>query len=259
MKHMNPVLLLIVLLAALLSACQSEPATPTPTPVPPTPVARNADWTPVEETFGGIPMVYVPAGCFTMGNQEGRRDERPEHEQCLPSYWIGKTEVTNAQFGSHGNFEGDNRPRENLTWFEARDFCAARGERLPTEAEWEYAARGVDSLIYPWGNENDESVLVFDKNFNSQTWDVGGYPAGASWVGALDLSGSVNEWVSSLYRPYPYDPTDGRENMDDSTSQRVYRSGYNSYIDYGTSAPIRFRAAPDMREWFLGLRCVRSA
>jgi formylglycine-generating enzyme required for sulfatase activity len=251
-------------LSLLLAACSAAPAEPTPTTPPtatpePTPIAQNADWTPVIQTFDGIEMVYVPAGCFTMGNNEGRRDERPEHEQCVASFWIGKTEVTNAQYGSHGNFEGDNLPRENLTWFEARDFCAARGERLPTEAEWEYAARGVDSLIYPWGNENDETVLVFEKNFEGRTWEVGSYPAGASWVGALDLSGSVSEWVSSIYTRYPYDPTDGRENLDDATSPRVARSGWHSYVDFATSGAIRFRFAPDTRDWFTGFRCARNA
>ncbi len=250
--------LCLILIFLSLTACSTAPATPTVTPLP-TPVAQNVDWSPVSQTFDNTEMVYVPAGCFMMGNADGRRDERPEHEICLSSFWIGKTEVTNAQYGSHGNFEGDNLPRENLTWFEARDFCAAQGGRLPTEAEWEYAARGVDSLIYPWGNENSESVLIFDKNFESHTWEVGSYPDGASWVGALDMSGSVNEWVSSIYNRYPYDPTDGRENMDDSISQRVYRSGWNSYIDYGTSAAIRFRTAPDTRDWFIGFRCVCNA
>ncbi|MBE2269221.1 MAG: SUMF1/EgtB/PvdO family nonheme iron enzyme [Anaerolinea sp.] len=248
----------LLLAGTLLAACAAETVAPTPAPSP-TPLASNADWTPVTQTFDGIDMVLVPAGCFTMGHQDGRRDERPEHEICLSSFWIDQTEITNGQFGSHGNFEGDALPRENLTWFEARDFCAARGERLPTEAEWEYAARGVDNLIYPWGNENDESRLIFDKNFENQTWHVGTHPEGASWVGALDMSGSVNEWTSSIYRPYPYDPNDGREDGDDTTSQRVYRSGWNSYIDYGTSAPIRFRTTPDSRDWFIGFRCVRDA
>lgn len=255
-------LFLLCLTFFLIAACSPTPAEPTATIAPtllPTPVASNADWTPVAQVFDGIEMVLVPAGCFTMGNADGRRDERPEHEQCLSSFWIGKTEITNAQFGSQGNFAGDNLPRENLTWFEARDFCAARGERLPTEAEWEYAARGVDSLIYPWGNENDESLLVFDKNFEGRTWDVGTYPAGASWVGALDLSGSVSEWVSSLYMPYPYAPDDGRENLEDTTNPRVTRSGWHSYIDYGTSAAIRFRVAPDTRDWYTGFRCARNA
>ncbi len=211
-------------------------------------------------------MVLVPAGCFTMGHDEGRRDERPEHQICFSApFWIDKTEVTNAAYGAHGNFEGDNRPRENLTWAEARDFCAARGaedsvpHRLPTEAEWEYAARGPDSLLYPWGDELNAEALIFDQNFNSQTFDVGSRPNGASWVGALDMAGSLNEWTSSLYRPYPYDPTDGREDPNDTTSPRVARSSWNSYREFDATLPVRIRTAPETRDWFLGFRCARSA
>jgi iron(II)-dependent oxidoreductase len=214
----------------------------------------------VFQTINGVEMALVPPGCFMMGHDDGRRDERPGHEVCFESaFWIDKTEVTNATYGSAGNFQGDNLPRENLTWFEARDHCASRGARLPTEAEWEYAARGPDNLLYPWGNELDESALIFDRNFNNQTWDVGSRPNGASWVGALDMAGSVNEWVSSLYERYPYDPADGRENMDDTTGARVQRSLWSSYVDYGASAPMRFRAAPDTRDWFTGFRCALSA
>lgn len=252
----------MLLTIPLLAACASAPA-PTATPQPPpapTLVAANAQWTPVVETFDGVEMVRVPAGCFIMGHADGRRDERPEHEQCFTApFWIDRTEVTNAQFGSQGAFAGDDRPRENLTWFEARDHCAKRGARLPTEAEWEYAARGPDSLLYPWGNELVEDNLVFDRNSNNETAPVGSRPAGASWVGALDMSGNVFEWVSSLYQPYPYDPRDGRENPDDDANPRVYRSGWGSYIDFGVSAPIRFSAAPDTRNWFLGFRCARDA
>ncbi len=205
-------------------------------------------------------MVLVPAGCFMMGNDEGRRDERPAHEVCFERpFWIDRTEVTNAHYGSAGRFEGDNHPRENLLWSETRDHCAARGARLPTEAEWEYAARGPDNLIYPWGSEFDEEALVFDRNSNNETAPVGSYPTGASWVGALDLSGNVFEFVSSAYARYPFDPTDGRENLTDLTLPRVYRGGLNSYIDFGVSTAIRFRLAAEERNWFIGFRCARDA
>lgn len=260
-----------LILVGLLAACSTPPsapaatATPATTPEPTTEitaltaVTHNSDWAPVVQAFGGIDMVLVPAGCFTMGHDEGRRDERPEHQICfeLP-YWIDRTEVTNAQYGSAGNQAGDNYPRENLLWSEARDFCAARGGRLPSEAEWEYAARGPDSLIYPWGNELVDANLVFDRNSPSQTAEVGSKPAGASWVGALDMSGNVYEWVSSIYARYPYDASDGREATDDTTSPRVYRGGIQSYIDFGASATIRFRLASTERNWFVGFRCARS-
>jgi formylglycine-generating enzyme required for sulfatase activity len=252
---MNKILFLGFLCLAF-TAC--TPPAPTATPTP-TPITANADWTPVIQTFDEVEMVQVPVGCFTMGHEDGRRDERPETEICFSApFWIDRYEVTNAQYGSQGNFAGDNRPRENLTWFEARDFCVARGARLPTEAEWEYAGRGPDSLLYPWGNELVDDNLVFDRNSNNETAEVGSRPLGVSWVGAFDLAGNVQEWVSSIHERYPYDASDGREDMSDTTSQRVYRSSINSYVDFGASLPARFRAAPDSRSWFTGFRCVRD-
>lgn len=220
-------------------------------------IVSNVDWVPVIRDINGVEMVQVPAGCFWMGNEKGRRDEQPVRYMCFDeSFWIDRYEVTNGQFGSQGAFPGENRPRENLTWFEARDYCQSRGARLPTEAEWEYAARGPDSLYYPWGNQWNEDNLAYDGNFEGQTFDVGSFPAGMSWVGAYDLAGNVWEWVSSLYRSYPYKASDGRENPDDATNRRVYRGGLGSYIDYAAGAATRFRADPGERSWFVGFRCA---
>jgi formylglycine-generating enzyme required for sulfatase activity len=222
-------------------------------------IISNVDWVPVIEVVDGVEMVKVPPGCFFMGNERGRRDEQPVHQICFDEpFWLDRTEVTNGQFGSQGAFAGDLRPRENLTWFEARDYCLSRGARLPTEAEWEYAARGPDSVYYPWGNQWIEDNLVYDGNFEGQTADAGTHPGGASWVGAQDMAGNVWEWVSSLYRPYPYRSDDGREDPNNTAERRVYRGGLGSYIDYGASAAARFRADPYERSWFIGFRCVRD-
>jgi formylglycine-generating enzyme required for sulfatase activity len=253
--------LLLIAILLVLTACSgaasSLTSTPAPTAVPT--VSANADWQPVTQDFDGMTMVLVPPGCFMMGNEEGRRDERPAHEVCFDApFWIGQTEVTNAQYGSNGNGQNPNQPRENLTWMEARDFCASRGMRLPTEAEWEYAGRGPDGLIYPWGNDLIDNNLVFDRNSPGQTADVGSRPEGASWVGALDMAGNVWEWVSSRYDRYPYTTDDGREDLSDTTAQRVYRGGMNSYIDFGAGMTTRFRYPPETRDWFIGFRCVRG-
>lgn len=244
---------LVVILVVILTACSGGDSGIDP-------VESNADWTPVVQDFDGVEMVQVPPGCFTMGNDEGNRDERPAHEICFEdAYWIDRYEVTNAQYGSTGNEQGDNFPRENLTWVEARDHCLSRGARLPTEAEWEYAVRGPDNLAYPWGDELVEENLVFDRNSPGQTAEVGTRPEGVSWVGAYDLSGNVWEWTSSAYARYPYDSTDGRENTDDLSVDRVYRGGVNSYQDFAASGMARFHFAPEQRDWFIGFRCVRDS
>jgi len=279
---------------------------PTPTPVSPEQVflpdgSQNTDWTPVIQEFDGVEMVLVPAGCFQMGSTDeqieaafqqceaeygtGNCDrgwyeaERPAHEVCLDAYWIDRTEVSNGQFEAFNGQAANpsrwteaERPREKITWREARDFCESRGARLPTEAEWEYAARGPEGWMYPWGNEWDGARLNYcdvncdynwrDSNVNdgyAETAPVGSYPGGASWVGALDLSGNVREFVSSLYQSYPYDAADGRESNTDISKARVMRGGswYDANYDY-------FRAS--YRNWnlpynwfhFDGFRCVRS-
>lgn len=254
---MNKNILLLFFLTAFLAACGTIAEGP-PTPTP-TPVASNAEWTPLIREFNGVEMVFVPVGCFQMGHENGRRDEQPVHEICFDEpFWIDRYEVTNAQFGSPGAFQGENRPRENINWFEAQAYCESRGARLPTEAEWEYASRGPDDLLYPWGNELLLDNLVIDRTSNNQTADVGSRPNGVSWVGAYDMAGNVWEWVSSIYRPYPYEENDGREDMEDTTARRVYRGGLGSYIDDGPSLAKRFRREPEERDWFIGFRCARD-
>jgi iron(II)-dependent oxidoreductase len=194
-----------------------------------------------------------------MGSDDGRRDERPAHEICFEqAFWIDRHEVTNAQYGSDGPFEGADIPRGNLNWYEARDYCQQRGGRLPTEAEWEYAARGVDGLLFPWGTEYDEAIIVIDGDAAANVENVGTYPVNASWVGAMDMIGNAFEWVSSVYAQYPYVGTDGREDMADTTSRRVYRGGRAAYQEWGVHSTTRFFLEPENRDWFIGLRCVQD-
>jgi formylglycine-generating enzyme required for sulfatase activity len=234
----------------------------------------NDEWQPIEHDFDGVLMVLAPPGCFMMGSETNRFDERPIHEQCFDEpFWIDKFEVTNAQYTA---FEGvaaregyrtvEALPRESITWFEAHDFCARRGAqanaavRLPTEAEWEYAARGPDSLIFPWGNAFVAENVVYSANSEGQPAAVGSRPGGASWVGALDMSGNLREWTSSLFQPYPYQPGDGRE-RDTGNSRdvlRVLRGGSMRSVTYELRAATRGRSSPAFSNFSNGFRCVRD-
>jgi formylglycine-generating enzyme required for sulfatase activity len=241
-------------------------ATPTNTPNatatllayrPPT----NADWTPIERDFDGVTMVLVPAGCFMMGSNE-RDDEKPVHEQCFDEpFWIDKYEVTNAQIGSTGctdrSSEPD-QPRNCITWFDAVEHCESRGARLPTEREWEYAARGPDSWDYPWGEEWNPDNANWRGTEPNETFPVGRFPDGVSWVGAHDMSGNVWEWVSSLYQPYEYDALDGREDMTNRTDVRVLRGGSFGVASFFLRSADRFRGDPVVGGVSLGFRCARS-
>ena len=258
---------------------------------------RNADWTPVVQDFDGVEMALVPAGCFMMGSTDeqldyvdydlgGYRgwlvDEQPAHEICFEEpFWIDRYEVTQDQFDEFGGqaasdnqFVGENLPREQISWSEALDYCELRGTRLPTEAEWEYAARGPDSLVYPWGNEFEGTRMNFcDLQCNEQWADpeindgygttapVGSFGDGLSWVGVHDLSGNVWEWTSTIYDqdayPYEYIGDDGRESRS-SQSQRVLRGGAYDVTDYSAHVANRHPSDPDIKYPSVGFRCVRS-
>jgi len=188
-------------------------------------------------------MLQVPAGSFTMGRDDGPPDERPAHRVEVTAFAIDRTEVTNGQFAAFLNTRGDTNaagerlydaddpdarihragtvwraddgydrhPAVEVTWAGARDYCRWRDQRLPTEAEWEKAARGDDGRRYPWGAAPPDATRGrFGAAFNA-TVPVGMFPAGASPLGALDMGGNVWEWVASAYRPYPYRADDGRE------------------------------------------------
>ncbi len=273
-------LLFCFTLAAMLTACAlNDIATPTPNLLLSTPlgypgrlVTRNADWHVVVQKFGDVDMVLVPAGCFNMGinpGDAGDSDELPASTQCFQSpFWMDRTEVTNAEFAQfngvaklESTWTEPNRPRVNIRWEEALNFCQRRNARLPTEREWEYAARGPDGLIYPWGNKWEPDNLVNPANANAQTVDVGSYPVGISWVGALDLLGNVWEWTSTIYDnfPYPYTVDDNRDNLTDLTSQRVIRgASWYEASDYYARSSNRGRLSASIQDFNIGFRCVRD-
>jgi formylglycine-generating enzyme required for sulfatase activity len=189
-----------------------------------TPGPQACDIRTVPRDNVAVEQVYVPAGSFMMGSEDGRDNEKPPHEVTLDGFWIDRTEVTNAQYAVcvaagecqppsesssdtresyYGNPEYADYPVIWVSWEDARDFAEWAGGRLPTEAEWEYAARGPDSLVYPWGsNESPSCELLNLTECRSDTAKVGSYPDGASWACALDMAGNVWEWVNDWYDNY---------------------------------------------------------
>lgn len=244
-----------------------------PEPAPPSPVERRAGEARINEK-DGAEMVWVPGGTFRMGSEE-QPDERPVHEVTVKGFWIYKYPVTQGQnlryrqaIRSPGQplprppstwLPGDehtNKPVVGVRWEEAVAYARWAGGRLPTEAEWEWAARGPEGRRYPWGDTWDESranTWESSAETKGMQTDVGKYPAGASWCGACDMSGNVFEWCSSLFRPYPYDPQDGREDPK-APGDRVLRGG--SARTNADCARATYRCRPGPQARLTGFRLV---
>jgi formylglycine-generating enzyme required for sulfatase activity len=219
-----------------------------------------------------VEMVEIPAGWFVMGSAEtdADPDEQPAARVFVDRFWIDKLEITNRRYQrcvdagpctvpvgpGLGNPSRVEHPATILSWRQATAYCRWAGKRLPTEAEWEKAARGGDARRYPWGGAFEPGRA--NAGYTVGLGGVGEHPAGASPYGVLDMAGSVWEWTSSLYRPYPYDASDGREDPD-ARGARVNRGGswyYRAWhvrTTYRATADQGYRRVPD-----LGARCARS-
>jgi len=245
----------------------SSTSGPTPTTSPLqlafTPAIHNTDWDYIVEYFDGVAMALVPRGCFRMGfDPQGIEWSGSEwvplhlgiERVCFDQpFWIDQYEVTNSQYGSAGTFLDPTMPRDSVTWFEAADHCEKRRARLPTEAEWEFAARGPDNYVYPWGNEFDPSRLIYNDGITSGPLTVGSMPDGASWVGALDMAGNAWEWVDTAYQVYPYDTT---SEAIDTTEPHVLRGGAWSFYANHARSTTRLQYPPTFNYESIGFRCV---
>jgi formylglycine-generating enzyme required for sulfatase activity len=229
-------------------------------------VTSNAEWTPHTQELDGALMALVPAGCFQMGAVAGNGDERPVHEVCIDEpFWIDVYEVTNEQYGSTGcaDFSPDPRqPRNCVSWEDARAHCEARGGRLPTEAEWEYAARGPDELVYPWGDDFNENNAIWGYNSGRHPAEAGSTPQGVSWTGVHDLSGNVWEWVGDWYSETYY-ATLGESvvNPQGPGGGTIHvRRGGSFEFDEADALRASFRAGvtPAFEAVDDGFRCARS-
>jgi serine/threonine protein kinase len=231
----------------------------------------------------GMVMALIPDGFFTMGSDSGAFDERPEIKNLkIDSFWIDLTEVTNAMYvkcvhagacqppsknssytrtSYYGNSQYDNFPVIYVSWDDANSYCSWADRRLPTEAEWERAARGNDKRDYPWGNQQPNSKLG---NFDTAVGDttaVGSYPDGKSFYGTLDMAGNVWEWVSDYYDPdyyaksvalrNPTGPSDGE--------QRIIRGGAWNSAYLLVKAINRNALSPTVQNYVAGFRCVTSS
>ncbi len=198
-----------LLAAALLAACQQGPDfRPAGT--------ANGSWRPIYHEFDGITHVYVPAGCFVIGRNDGPFEETPARRVCLTEFWIGQTEVTNAQYAAcveagectppmdRAQFDSPayaSHPVVFVTWEQADAYARWRGGQLPTEAQWEYAVRGTASVMYPWGDDSPtcDRVQVADCPGGVSAVGPDQRERGQTWVGALDMVGNVWEWTANWY------------------------------------------------------------
>lgn len=240
----------------------------TPTPIPqPTPIPAAITPAPaVSAAAGG--MVAIPAGTFQMGSNDGDADEKPVHAVRVAAFQIDRTPVTVAaykacvnagvcsapdtdEYCNSGKSNKANHPINCVDWTQASSYCGWVNKRLPTEEEWEYAARGTDGRTYPWGNDDIGAKACWNRwNSKLGTCAVGTFPRGASPFGVLDMAGNVWEWTSSGYSD---DYSKNRAN-----AARVFRGGSWHYgLPSSLRAALRSRGTPSYRDGFLGFRCAR--
>jgi len=226
----------------------------------------------------GAPMVFVSAGDFTMGSDQGDEDERPVHRVSLDAFYVDKYEVTIARFGKFvtaimseppWGFANQEAPTKRgdqpvrwVTWMEATAYCAWVGKRLPTEAEWEKAARGTDARTYPWGNDPPTSAqAVFALMDGAEASSaVGLREDGKSPYGAIDMAGNLYEWVADWYEEdfYHHSPPRNPRGPEKGGS-KVQRGGSFTNAAYRLRASFRTKGEPTEHHPRVGFRCAQDA
>ncbi|MFZ5909792.1 MAG: SUMF1/EgtB/PvdO family nonheme iron enzyme [Chloroflexota bacterium] len=257
-----------------------EPVVLAPTSTPPPAEAPMPDE--IKDSKNAT-MVLIPAGEFTMGSDEsGNAEAKPAHTVYLDAFYIDKYEVTNEMYDAcayavecrkpkqggsvtrstyYSNSVFANYPVIYVDWKMAKAYCEWRGARLPTEAEWEKAARGTDERIYPWESNRVDCSFANLTNCVGDTTPVDQYETGVSPYGVYGMAGNVFEWTNSLFKLYPYDAEDGRESPD-ATGKRVARGG--SWHTFGGNSgnartDTRLELDPAYYGAYVGIRCAISA
>jgi len=235
----------------------------------------------------GAPMLVIPEGEFLMGSNDGAANERPEHKVWLKSYAIDQYEVTislyakfleSAKHGPPPTWDDEavtsagNRPAVGLTWPDAEAYCKWAGKRLPTEAEWEKAARGTDGRRYPWGHMQP---FVDIANYNRGVWvsDAitlvpvtsglegmsvrhGTKEGGKSPYGLFHMAGNAAEWVADWYDREYYQKSPARNPTGPSAGEkRVIRGGSWADVPMGIRTTMRISAEPEFQDRTIGVRC----
>ncbi|MFN2118960.1 MAG: formylglycine-generating enzyme family protein [Anaerolineales bacterium] len=255
---------------------------PTPIPVtltvpPPTPTVAPVDLVPGMEIGAefayadGTALVAVPHGAFVMGHGSA---DNPEHTVTLSDFWVYSTEVTNHQYAicvdqglctepdatdnpDYGDYASQNKPVVGVSYEQASDYCSFMHADLPTEAQWEKAARGKDARLYPWGGSEPSCKLLNFGDCLKSTSDVTTYGAGESPYGALDMSGNVYEWVADWYDPLYYEssPTGDPPGPASGDARVIRSSGFRSSASE-SQVYARSYSSPRDHRADLGFRCV---
>ena len=224
------------------------------------------------------PMVLIPAGEFAMGSDRGQEDEQPVHRVSVKPFYLDIYEVTVSRYseflaaqkpetpfkwneataGPH-----EQKPVAGVNWYDARDYCRWVGKRLPTEAEWEIAARGNEGRIYPWGSVHPTKAHANAGQTRWQGYDalsnVGRYELGKTPDGVYDLAGNLWEWVADLYDPTYYQFS-ARDNPKGPSAGplRALRGGAWNNDSMTIRSANRAGYAPDTRRNDVGFRCARD-
>jgi formylglycine-generating enzyme required for sulfatase activity len=261
----------------------ATPKTPTSTKVPSTPTSAPTETPIPTPTLGigsiqvsekdGMTLLYVPAGEFTMGSDNGSSDEQPAHQVYLNAFWIDRTEVTYAMYAKcvdagkcepgkqtdFGNSSRANHPVSYIDWNMAKIYCEWADRRLPTEAEWEKSARGTDGRTYPWGEGIDCDKANYNGGCVGDTSPVGSYELGKSPYKAYDMAGNVWEWVNDWYSETYYQSSPSANPLGPDTGQyHVERGGpWYNYSGNDVRSANRQWDTPNYPN-LVGFRCARS-